>query len=853
MQKKFLASYLFFYYVNCRKFWDIMKIFSEIALIIFIVISSSTLLGGTSSKDIVATRTSVPPKIDGYLDEPQWKRSVPVSGFQQFDPVEGAAPTEETLVYVLYDDRALYIGVECKDRNPSEIVYQLTRRDRTAQSDRFSIMIDSYHDHSTAYYFSGTVSGVKTDGLLSHDGLVYDIQWDAVWDFAAQIVDDGWSAEFLIPYSALRFARQEGEYVWGINFRRYIARKKETDEWVMVPRSETPAGTLSIVSKIGNLTGMVDIMPPLHLEIFPYHVSKLSFLTQEPFKTRGEYNANFGLDLKYGLTNNFTLDMAVNPDFGQVEVDQAYLNLTVFETFFPEKRPFFLEGSQIFSFGNSFDNTELRLLYPRRIGRRPSGYNTLYNYDTLYVGSNARFSKKPEITTILGAGKLSGRTSNGLEVGVMTAVTDRERAEIEGVDGTKSPLITVEPRASYNVFRVKQELWSNSTIGSLISGSFKDGELPSLSGGLDWKLRFNGNLYGIDGYIAGSRAAFYSENPKEGLAGRMALGKLGGKHWVVFSAYDFSTKNFYIDDLGFYSQPREHGGYLAVAYKEDHPSDLFLRYGVVLQTDHRWNWNGNKTKSQIEIEPAFEFKNFWQLKMNYFHYFRGYDDENRGIIGLYRRPSGNALNVLVRTDARKPLQLSLLTIISVYENKSKNYTARLQPIIRPLTWIELQPGITYMHTVNEEAWATYYYVDQYDTIRYGFREGYKNLFGDRDVDYLDISLRGTITFTPTISLQFFNQILFAKWRYDNLKKLVAPVEFGSAIGNLHDFFNKIFNANLVFRWEYLPGSTFYLVWTQNRQGYTGLYDQNLFDDISDVFKVPMDNVILAKISYWWSL
>ena len=822
---------------------DSMKLFYHIILILLSFAAVNLIYGGTSTKSVVATRTPLPPNIDGDLSEPQWRHAVPVSGFQQFDPVEGAAPTEETIVRILYDDQALYIGVMCKDSDPSEIVYQLTRRDRTVQSDRFSVMIDSYHDQSTAYLFSGAVSGVKSDGLLSQDGLTYDIQWDAVWDFASKILTDGWSAEFCIPYSALRFTSQEGEYIWGINFRRYIARKKETDEWVMIPRSETPPGTISSVSKMGNLSGIADIQPPIHLEILPYHVSNVSFLSQpSPFTTEGEYTPDFGVDLKYGITNNFTIDVGINPDFGQVEVDQAYLNLTVFETFFPEKRPFFLEGSQIFSFGNAFDNTEMRLLYSRRIGRQPTGYSGAIRYESLLVDSNAHFSKKPEVTTILGAGKLSGRTRGGLEVGVMTAVTDVERAEIEGIDGTRSPLLTVEPRASYNVVRLRQEIWGNSAIGGLVSGSFKYGKQPSLSGGVDWKLRFIDGTYGVDGYVAGSRTALYDNDYREGLAGRMALGKLGGEHWIVFSAYDFSSRNFSIDDLGFYSQPREHGGYLAVAYKEDHAEGIFLRYGLTVQMDQRWNWDGNQTKSQIELEPIFEFTNFWQFSVDYIHHFRAYDDENRGIAGLYRRPADNTINAIVRTDARKPVQISLYAGLSFYENGSKNYLTILQSTIRPITWIEFQPSITYMRTFDEEAWVVGKYAD----------DG-KNIFGDRNVDHVDVSLRGTITFTPTMSVQFFNQILFAEWRYNRLRKLVTPVSFESTTDDLPDFFYKVFNANIVFRWEYLPGSTFYLVWTQNRQGYTGLYGQNLRDDISDVFGIPMDNVILAKISYWWSL
>ena len=298
------------------------------------------LIAGTSTKSVVASRVSSAPRIDGVLTDQEWQWAIPVSGFQQFDPEEGAAPTEQTSVMVVYDDNALYFGVICYDSEPDAIVRQLTRRDRTVQADRFSVIIDSYHDHASAFLFGGSAAGVQSDGVLSQDGRVYDVQWDAVWDFSSAMNDRGWTAEFKIPFSALRFSDQDSEYVWGINFRRYVARKKETDEWVMVPRKETPPGTVSSVSRMGHLSGIKDIHPPLHLEVLPYQVSKANYLAQPaPFSLRKEFKGTAGLDLKYGVTNNFTFDMAINPDFGQVEVDQAVLNLTVFETQYPEKRP----------------------------------------------------------------------------------------------------------------------------------------------------------------------------------------------------------------------------------------------------------------------------------------------------------------------------------------------------------------------------------------------------------------------------------------------------------------------------------------------------------------------------------
>jgi hypothetical protein len=818
-------------------------------LVSLIVVDS--LVGGTSAKSVVATRAFSPPHIDGVLNSEEWSTASEVAGFEQYDPVEGAEATESTSVKVLYDDNALYIGVMCYDSEPTAIVRQLTRRDRTAQSDRFSVIIDSYHDHSTAFLFCGTVSGVQTDGILSQDGLVYDVQWDAVWNFDAAVVKDGWSAEFKIPFSTLRFARQDSEYIWGVNFRRFIARKKETDEWVLVRRQDAPPGTISSVSRMGHLSGVTNIHPSVHLEIFPYTVSKVNYLSQpDPFSLRKELKGNLGLDLKYGVTNNFTFDMAINPDFGQVEVDQAVLNLTVFETFYPEKRPFFLEGSQFFSFGNTFDNQKLLLFYSRRIGKKPSvpGPNPDY-----------AFVETPQATKILGAGKFTGKTDNGLTLGVLTTVTDREYGIEEKNDlSGNSRSVLFEPRASYNAIRIKHDIFDGSSIGFMVTGAFKDQESPMLNGGVDWRLRFKNGMYAVDGYFAGSQAvsplAFPNTGRVAGTAGRIGLGKLQGEHWLALTYYDFSARNFWINDLGYYGQPTEHGGYTQITYKEDQADAALRRYSFSLQTDYRWNWDGVNTVNQVEFAPESEFKNFWILKLNYIRDLPAHDDANRGIIGLYHRPPGNRISASLQTDSRK----SAVFVLSMgYQNSTKglsSFVSSAQVTLRPNTWMEFSPAFGWGRTRNEESW-----VRSPQTGYPIFTDDGFNLFGDRDIDQYDFSLRGTITFTRHVSVQFFTQVFLAKGEYTNYKKLVAREELppydyqNSPRYSNPDFNEKILNANLAFRWEYLPGSTFYLVWTQQRCGDNGLYNKSLSDNIFDTFKLQMDNVILAKLSYWWSL
>ncbi len=802
--------------------------------------------GGTSSKSIVASRAAMPPHIDGILNEDEWKLAVPVSGFQQFDPEEGAAPSEQTSVMVMYSDDALYVGVMCYDSEPEKIVEQLTRRDRTVQADRFSVIIDSYHDHSTAFLFSGTASGIQSDGVLSQDGRLYDVQWDAVWEFNAKKTGNGWSGEFKIPFTALRFSGQDSEYVWGINFRRYIARKSETDEWVMVPRKETPPGTISIVSKMGHLSGIRDIHPPLHLEILPYQVSKLNYIPQpSSFSTRSDFTGSVGLDLKYGVTNNFTFDVAINPDFGQVEVDKAVLNLTVFETQYPEKRPFFLEGAQLFSFGNTFDNQSLLMFYSRRIGKKPS---LSFSPDPGFA-----FTQNPLTTTILGAAKISGRTDDGLTVGALTAVTDREESIEEDLSGNQRGPFLVEPRASYNVVRLKQDVLENSSVGMMATASFKEQNLPAVSGGVDWNLRFGDGTYAVDGYLAGSQVTTSASDRISGGAGRIGIGELQDEHWIALSMYDFSTRNFSINDIGFYSQPHEHGGYTQVSYKEDRAAFPVRRYALTLETDYHWDWDGVNTVKQLEFQPSWQFRNFWIFTLDYIYLFPAYDDINRGLLGLYRRPSGNRVTGILQTDAQKPVSSVLQ---SVYETSAKGSSSLSNTVsinLRPTTWIELAPGITWARVRNEEAWVIPVYITDTTISRNAF-----NLFGDRSIDQYNFSLRGTFTLSRTVSLQFFTQVLLAKGHYENFKRTITPdnlqpYNYPAYAGYYDpDFNEKTVNANLVLRWEYMPGSTFYFVWTQARYGDDGNFARTFSDNFADAFRLPMNNVFLAKINYWWN-
>lgn len=794
-------------------------------------------------KSIAAVRVTVPPVIDGVLADPAWRSALPVHDFTQFDPAEGAAPTESTVVRVLYDNNAVYVGVQCLDSDPKAVIGQLTRRDRSTEADRFTVMIDSYHDHQTAFVFSTNVSGVQSDGVLSQDGTVYDISWDAVWRVAAVRTTRGWSAEFAIPFNALRFASSaDSVYQWGINFRRYISRKKETDEWVMVPRSER-----LMISQWGHLVGLNNIRPPLHLEVMPYISEGGDFHSSGMYGgKRSDLLQSAGVDIKYGLSRNFTLDATVHPDFGQVEVDQAVLNLTVFEPFFPEKRPFFVEGSTMFAFGTSIDNTSMPLFFSRRIGRMPHG--------SPYVAAppGGTISENPQVTTILGAAKVTGRSSSGLSAGILAAATGREEAFVRDAAGAVSSFET-EPRALYGVARVRQDLGGTSWIGLMGTAAGRQGEIPGFTAGADWNLRFGEGTMTWDGYLAGARAS--DETGSDGTAGRFLLSRISAEHWLYVGSFDFASRSFDPNDLGYFARPHDMGGYGQILYRENFASAPFLRYSFSVVPEARWNWDRVRTFAQVEGVFAADFTNFWHSQVFYRMLLPSFEDEERGIIGLRLRPAGHAFELQVRSDDRRDVWASVDGVYEVDRHGKRSLSTSLAMTLRPSSWMELSPFLVYQSTRSELAWV----FGSLPVTDPAVSPSPFSVFGDRDVDELDAGVRGIVTFTRTLSLQGFVQVLLARGRYGSYTRLdnsgwTIPYAFELSQGYASYNFNEAtLNANLLLRWEYVPGSTFYLAWTQERYGDSGEYGTTFGTRFRDTFTLPQENVVLAKVTYWFSL
>ncbi|HMA46178.1 MAG TPA: DUF5916 domain-containing protein, partial [Frankiaceae bacterium] len=501
--------------------------------------------------------------MDGRLDDPAWTSAPSYADFTQREPNDGQPSLERTEFRVVFTDEALYVAVRAFDTQPDRIVGQLTRRDQNSPSDWAIVIVDSYHDRRTAFDFWVNPAGVKLDLYRSND-TDEDDGWDAVWDVATQRDGEGWTAEYRIPFSQLRFARAD-ELRFGFNVCRQVVRLNELSCWRPLPRSAS-----GIVSLFGDLEGLSGIQPPRRFEVLPYTVGRTARTITEPgnpFRTGEEYAARVGADVKLGIGSNLTLDATVNPDFGQVEADPAVLNLSAFETFFAERRPFFTEGVNIFRFPLSLgdgDDANEQLFYTRRIGRAPQAS------PDVPVGGHA---EQVQQTTIRAAGKLSGRLPSGWTIGALGARTGPQSAGLDSA-GVRSRQV-VEPATNYFVGRLARDFRDGRTMIGLF-GTAMNRELPArldrlrssaYALGLDWSHRFRRDTYQFRGRLVGtsvygstdammltqrSPVHFFQRPDRDygpvydttrtslaGYAGQMEFGKIGGGHWRFLTALDW--------------------------------------------------------------------------------------------------------------------------------------------------------------------------------------------------------------------------------------------------------------------------------------------------------------------------
>jgi len=779
------------------------------------------------NKVIHAIRASEGISIDGRLDDAAWAYASPISGFTQREPIQDEPPTERTEIRMVYDDEAVYFGVMMYDAEPDKIVKRLARRDRPWDADYISISIDPYHDHRTGFYFTVNAAGIEGDGLMYNDTR-RDSDWDGVWDSSVKITEDGWVAEVKIPYHTIRFTRQE-IYTWGINFQRSIFRKNERDYWAMIRRGEN-----GWVSRFGHIEGIEHITPPMRLQAIPYLLSSGQLAPVSPRTPQGKaFQQRVGVNLKYGITSNLTLDMTANPDFGQVEADEAVLNLSVFEAFFPEKRPFFIEGSQIF-------DTPMGLFYSRRIGRSPTG-----SFDTR--DGDAVLQERPPATSIITAAKMTGRTQSGTTIGLVSAVTAEEYATLVDTVLNFRFRDQIEPRATYNVLRLKRDILNNSFVGMMATNAARTGESPATTGGVDWGLNMFNNMYSFNGQVALSRTG--QDVRKTGIGTEMRLSKRGGDHIGGDIRYEGLSRDFAINDLGFLRRSNIHNLRGGINVRGNNPWRFTRRRGLNFNTSASWNLDGDKLRQNFNANANTQLMSWWWTNIGYGRNLSVLDDVETRDNGLLRLPANNFYWWGIDSDFRKNVSGGLFLNIGGdrdgdFRSVSLNTRIRIKDNIE----IRIQPRYSQSRGVSR--WVEN--VDNPADLTTQIP-----VFGKLDTDRFSVVTRANITFTKDLSLQFYNQLFFASGAYKSYKALTSPDTFGTLTPGLYtenpDFNSRSMNVNALFRWEYRPGSTLFLVWTQARSG-SGIPGDAAFGrNLAGIFDAPSENVLLMKFNYWWNM
>lgn len=820
--------------------------------------------------EAVAVPTTTPIVVDGKLNEEIWQQAPVINEFVQRDPAEGQPPTMRTEARVAYDDGAVYIAVRAFDTDAARLVGILTRRDQRSPSDWIRIVIDSYFDKRSAYEFGVNPVGVKTDRYYFNDGNSDD-SWDAVWDVEVSKDANGWSAEFRIPFSQLRFNSLTGAPV-GFAVIREVGRLAETSSWPLLSRNAN-----GFVSQFGEMRGLKMSGTPKKFELLPYSVGKVEtqdVADRDPINPGTDPGATLGLDMKYAVTPGLTLTATANPDFGQVEADPAVVNLDAFETFFPERRPFFVEGSGTFRFNmDCNDGNCTGLFYSRRIGRAPQG-----SAET----AEAEYSKAPDAATIIGAGKLTGRLG-GFSLGALTAVTGREDAEIAAENNVGYRSQTVEPLTSYTVLRARKEFANQSSLGIMTTAAIRQLDQytsflsdNALAGGLDYDLRLS-PTYNITGYWAGSHIQGSSEaitrlqentvhgyqrpdadyvdvdagaTTLQGHAGAIGLGKISGERTRFSSNLGYKSPGFDSNDLGFMRRADEKTVSNWFQWRNFTPGKYVRTRNFNLNQWAAWNFGGDRLYSGFNVNSHWTFTNYYSIGGGYNIDAAPLRDRvTRGGPGVLGNP-GNSLWYYANTDNRKNLSFYYNGDHGGDQFNSVRHGFNPGFNWRATSSMSLNMSVRYSINKDDSQWVSN--VDDQGVTRY--------VFGRIDQTTMSFNTRFNYTMTPTLSLQVYAEPFVSAGDYTNFKELVdgrAPqysdrYRAFAYTGN-PNFNIRSFRTTNVLRWEYKPGSALFVVWQQGKQDYQEYGNFDFSRDFGGVFSAPSHNVFLVKFSYWLNM
>lgn len=876
-------------------------------LIVLVIICAAAVSQAQDVKNIepriydTRRATGGPPVIDGVLDDAVWDIVEWTGDFVQREPADGEPPTKQTEFKVVYDDEALYFAFRAHD-DPELVTRMLARRD-WFPGDWIEVNIDSYFDRRTAFSFTLSVSGSRGDEFVSNDGNNWDGNWDPVWQGATHIDGEGWTAEMKIPLSQLRF-NGKNEQTWGLQVQRRIFREEERSTWQPIPKDVT-----GWVSRFGHLRGINGIKPGRHVEVLPYAVAKgekFEEVPGDPFMDGRSGAVSGGVDGKIGVTNNLTLDFTINPDFGQVEADPSQVNLTAFETYFSERRPFFVEGNNILSFrlcpaitGGSFTRDEL--FYSRRIGRRPTYWPDLASGESV---------DQPVNTSILGAFKLTGKTAGGLSIGVLESVTAREKAEID--NGGQRRFETVEPTTNYFVSRVQQDFRNGDTqIGAIttaVNRDINDSHLDFMrrqayTGGVDFSHYFHNRDYRIDAnllasHLRGSEQAIYDaqvssaryyqrpDNDHESLdpdrtslsghSGSLRFRRTNNKKFVFETGAAWRSPGFEINDLGYMRNADQINQFTWAGYYLRNPFSIFNRLQINTNQWLNWDCGGNFLYPMYNVNSHAAFRN------NY--YLGGGITRVSGMVSntelrggpSSKWPGTTEYNIYVNTDSRKRVYGGMGGYTCQGDEDYEDYREY---------WVELvaRPNDALRVSLLPE-YSTNRLVMQYiGTDSFDGEDRY--LFASLDQKTFNMTFRIDYCLCPNLTVQYYGSPFISSGKYGRFKRITDPHadrfadrysvfsgdqitynaqdavysidEDADGTGDYYldnpDFNVRDFNSNLVVRWEYMPGSLLYVVWSQARSDYVPVGDFDFRRDLGGLFDVHAHDVFLVKLVKWFSL
>ena len=832
--------------------------------------------------------TTAKPIIDGKLDDPCWKTGEWAGDFTQWIPKEGAKPSQNTELKILYDNKNLYVAMRAFDSEPSKISRKVGRRDELF-GDMMGVTFDSYHDHRTGFEFIVTASGQKVDDILTNP-MISDFNWNAVWYVKTGLEDSAWVAEFEIPISQVRFSSDK-EQIWGLHAWRWIDRLSEESDWEL----QTLTGP-GMLYQFGEIHGIKDLPKSQRIEIMPYALGKLKTfekVPENPYADNGRsLMGTVGLDAKIGLSSNFTADLTINPDFGQVESDPSVMNLTAFETFYEEKRPFFLEGSNIFKFEMNEDN----LFYSRRIGHSPDYKPTLGNNEYLDY---------PDNTSILSAVKVSGKSAKGLAVGILHSLTANENAKL--YSGGKEQNILVEPLTSYTVGRVQQDYNQGTTVlggiftatNRFINESYLDSanNRNAYTAGLDMLHQWHDKEFYLDAKLIASSvngstdamsnlqlsSARYFQRPDvthvsfdptrtqlAGQGGSLKVGKGSKGLWRYSVGLNWKSPGLDLNDLGYMQMADLINQETEVSYFVNKPVSIFRTYTVGVHQNNYWDYGRNYLFSGVYLFSTMEFLNRWAVAPSIHYRNEGLDNRllRGGPAFLLPESWEGALNI--HSDYSKKFFAGITGVHTASRDDNyRNLFLEGNVTVIPFNVLKLSMSLNYAENADNL---------QYVETKV-LNGNNKYIMAHLDQQTLGATFRIDYNMTPELSLQYYGSPFASVGKYSEFKEVTDPkataysdrfsilnttfsdnayqVEASNgepaySIAN-PDFTFSQFRSNLVFRWEYRPGSQLFFVWANERTSWRNDSSASVGNAMGQLGDVYPNNIFLIKLSYWFSL